>query len=363
MRGVIQKLDRYIIRKFLGTYFFAILLIISIAVVFDITEKFDNFAEKNAPLSAIVFDYYVNFIPYFANLFSPLFVFIAVIFFTSKMASDSEIIAILSGGISFRRMMFPYFVSALVVAIFSFYLGSYVIPPSNKTRLEFEAVYVKGKKNTGLSDIHLQLEPGLFVFMGNFDSDRNHGIHFSAERFDGNRLISKLSAESISYNEETNSWALTNYTMRNIIDKMHIEISEGSNLDSVFNMSPSDFKSERKWFETMTNTELSEYIDTQTKKGVGSIKPFVIEYYKRWASPFSAFILTLIGVSLSSRKVRGGIGMNIGIGLGLSFGYILFMTVSTTFAINGNMKPLMAVWLPNIVFTLIGIYLYRKAPK
>ncbi len=363
MKGVLQKLDRYIIKRFLGTYFFAILLIISIAVVFDITEKIDDFLDKEATMHAIVFDYYLNFIPYFANLFSPLFVFIAVIFFTSKMAADTEIIAILSAGISFRRLMFPYFVSALIVAIFSFYLGAYLIPPSNKIRLEFESVYIKNKKDTGLSDIHFQLEPGLFVYMGKFYGYRNYGSHFSAERFDGKKLVSKLSAEGITYNLETKNWTLTNYIKRDFIDKMHIEISEGSSMDTVFNMTPADFKSELRWYETMNNTELSEYIDAQTKKGVGSIKPFIIEYYKRWANPFSAFILTLMGVSLASRKTRGGIGVHIGIGLGLSFGYILFMTISTTFAINGNMNPIIAVWLPNIVFAIIGLYLYKKAPK
>ncbi|SMO84890.1 lipopolysaccharide export system permease protein [Saccharicrinis carchari] len=363
MRGVLQKLDRYIIRKFLGTYFFAILLIISIAVVFDITEKIDNFLEKEAPLNAIVFDYYFNFIPYFANLFTPLFVFIAVIFFTSKMAGDTEIIAILSGGVSFKRLMFPYFISALIVATFSFYLGAYVIPPSNKTRLEFESVYVKNKKDTGLNDIHLQLEPGLFVYMGQFYSYRNKGKYFSAERFEDKEMTSKLSAQEIIYQEDAGTWLLTNYIKRDFIDKMHIEISEGDSLEMAFNMTPADFKSEHRWYETMTNTELSEYIEAQTKKGVGSIKPYIIEYYKRWANPFSAFILTLIGVSLASRKVRGGIGLHIGIGLGLSFGYILFMTISTTFAINGNMNPIFAVWLPNLVFALIGVYLYIKAPK
>lgn len=363
MKGAIKKLDRYIIRKFLGTYFFAIMLIISIAVVFDITEKIDNFLDKEAPLKAIVFDYYFNFIPYFANLFTPLFVFIAVIFFTSKMAYDTEIIAILSSGVSFRRLMFPYFVGALVVAVFSFILGGYVIPPSNKTRLAFEGTYVRSRSVTDLKDIHLQLEPGLFVYMGQFYSIRNKGNYFSVERFEGNQLKSKLSAQSITFEKDSNRWILNNYVIRDFIDDKHITITEGTKLDTVFNMSPSDFKSEHNWFETMDNTELSNYIEAQTQKGVGSIKPFVIEYYKRWANPFSAFILTLIGVSLASRKVRGGIGLHIGIGLGLSFGYILFMTISTTFAINGNMNPLIAVWLPNLVFAIIGIYLYNKAPK
>ena len=363
MKGAIQRLDRYIIRKFLGTYFFAILLIISIAVVFDVTEKIDNFLEKGAPASAIIFDYYFNFVPYFANLFTPLFVFIAVIFFTSKMAYDTEIIAILSSGVSFRRLMFPYFVSALIVAVFSFYLGGYVIPPSNQTRLEFEALYLHKKKDSGLRDIHFQLEPGLFVYMGRFYGYSNKGSNFSAERFEGTQLKSKLVAKNIKYNEEEKKWELTNYIIRDFIDDNRIEITEGSRMDTVFNMTPSDFKSEHNWFETMTFSELHDYIEVQTQKGVGSIKPYVIEYYKRVANPFSAFILTLIGVSLASRKVRGGIGLHIGVGLALSFGYILFMTVSTTFAINGNMNALVAVWLPNLVFAVIGVYLYFKAPK
>ncbi len=363
MRGAIQKLDRYIIKKFLGTYFFAILLIISIAVVFDITEKIDDFMEKGAPLNAIVFDYYFNFIPYFANLFTPLFVFIAVIFFTSKMAYDTEIIAILSSGVSFKRLMFPYFVGALIVAVFSYLLGGYVIPPSNQTRLEFEGTYVKKRSDTGLKNIHMQLEPGLFVYMGSYYGIRNKGQKFSAERFHGDTLKSKLTARSIVYNEESDNWTLSNYVIKNFRGENQFDVIEGNKLDTVFNMSPSDFKSEHNWFETMTNSELNEYIEIQTKKGVGSIKPYSIEYYKRVANPFSAFILTLIGVSLASRKVRGGIGLHIGVGLALSFGYILFMTVSTTFAINGNMNPILAVWLPNIIFAMIGIYLYFKAPK
>ncbi len=363
MRGAIQKLDRYIIRKFLGTYFFAILLIIGIAVVFDVTEKIDNFMDRGAPLNEIIFDYYLNFIPYFANLFSPLFVFIAVIFFTSKMAYDTEIIAILSSGVSFKRLMFPYFVGALIIAIITFVLGSYIIPPANKVRLEFDAAYLQKKKDTGLNDIHLQLEPGLFVYMGRYYAIRNRGNYFTAESFDGINLKSKLTAKTISYNEDKKNWTLKKYVIRDFISDEEIKVREGATLDTVFNMTPSDFKSEHNWFETMDNTELKDYIEKQTEKGVGSIKPYEIEYYKRIANPFSSFILTLMGVSLASRKVRGGIGLHIGVGLALSFSYILFMTVSTTFAINGNMNPILAVWLPNIAFAMIGVYLYIKAPK
>ncbi len=358
-----KRLDKYILIKFLGTFFFAIALIISISVVFDMVEKIDDFLETGAPVKAIVFDYYLNFIPYFANLFTPLFVFIAVIFFTSKMAYQTEIIAILSSGVSFRRMMFPYFLGAAFIAVFSFLLGGYVIPPANKTRIAFENTYVKSKKEIGLSDMHMQVEPGVFVYMGKYYSFGERGDRFNIERFNGKELVSRLSARAARYDTITNRWKLQDYTIWNFSNGFEQVIKTGTEIDTTINVLPSDFKSERKFFEMMTNTELRSYIVEQRNRGVGNIEEFQIEWYKRIASPFAAFILTLIGVSLASRKVRGGMGLHIGIGIGLSFGFILFMTISTTFAINGNMNPILAVWLPNIVFAIIGSFLYVKAPK
>jgi len=334
----LKKLDLYILRKFLGTFFFAILLIISISVVFDVTEKIDNFFEHGAPLDAIVFDYYKNFIPYFANLFTPLFVFIAVIFFTSKMAYQTEIIAILSSGVSFRRMMFPYFLGAAIIGVFSFLLGGYVIPPANQTRIKFENEYVKNRKEKGLEKIHMQIEPGVFVYMDKYRAYSGNGDYFSMEKYNEKELVAKLSARYAKYDTATGKWQLKNYVLR-------------------------EFEGEIEYFEMMTNTELNDYIDEQKARGVGNLEEFLIEKYKRVASPFSAFILTLIGVSLASRKVRGGMGLHIGVGIALSFGYILFMTISTTFAVNGNMNPILAVWLPNIVFAAVGIFLYMRAPK
>ncbi len=358
-----KKLDRYILIKFLGTFFFAIALIISISVVFDMVEKIDDFLETGAPVKAIVFDYYLNFIPYFANLFTPLFVFIAVIFFTSKMAYQTEIIAILSSGVSFKRMMYPYFLGAAIIAVFSYLLGGFVIPPANKTRIAFENTYIKSKKETGLSDMHMQVEPGVFVYMGKYYSFGERGDRFNIEKFDGKELVSRLSARTARYDTINNRWNLQDYTIWSFTDGFEQVIESGANIDTTINVLPSDFKSERKYFEMMNNAELRSYIVEQRNRGVGNIEEFQIEWYKRMASPFAAFILTLIGVSLASRKVRGGMGLHIGIGIGLSFGFILFMTISTTFAINGNMNPILAVWLPNIVFALIGAYLYVKAPK
>ena len=356
---MLKKIDIYIIKKFLGTYFFAIALIISIAVVFDINEKLDSFL--NAPLKAIVVDYYLNFIPYFANLFSPLFTFIAVIFFTSKLADNSEIIAMLSSGISFRRLMIPYMISAAIIAGVTFYLNSYVIPPANVTRIEFQDKYVKNKKVDYASNIQLQVEPGVIAYMSRYDNNTKTGYRFSLEKFEGKILKSRLTAQTVTY-DSAYHWIIKDYMIRNF-NGMREELTRGSRLDSIITIEPSDFLISRYDSELMTTSALKTYIDRQKKRGVANIKDFEIEYEKRFAMTAASFILTVIGMSLSSRKVKGGMGVNIGIGLLLSFSYILFSTVSSTFAVSGATSPRIAVWLPNIVYSIIAVYLYRKAPK
>jgi len=331
--------------------------------VFDLAEKIDDFLENNASLEAIVFDYYKNFIPYFANLFTPLFVFIAVIFFTSKMAYQTEIIAILSSGVSFKRLMYPYFMGAAILTVFSFVMGAYIIPPANKVRVDFENTYVKNIRETGMSNIHMQLEPGLFVYMRRYSSFRERGDDFSLERIEDKELRFKITAKTVSYDSTDGKWIFKDYVRRDFLPEGGMELTKGEEMDTVVNMKPADFKEERKFFETMTNPELNEYINEQQERGVGNIEPYLIEKHRRVASPFSAFILTLIGVSLASRKVRGGMGLHIGVGIALSFSYILFSTISTTFAINGNLSPVVATWMPNFVFLLIGITLYFRAPK
>ena len=356
---MLKFIDIYIIKKFLGTYFFAIALIISIAVVFDINEKLDSFL--NAPLKAIVVDYYLNFIPYFANLFSPLFTFIAVIFFTSKLADNSEIIAMLSSGISFRRLMIPYMISAAIIAGVTFYLNSYVIPPANVTRIEFQNKYVKNKKVDYASNIQLQVEPGVIAYMSRYDNNTKTGYRFSLEKFEGKILKSRLTAQTVTY-DSAYHWIIKDYMIRNF-NGMREELTRGSRLDSIITIEPSDFLISRYDSELMTTSALKTYIDRQKKRGVANIKDFEIEYEKRFAMTAASFILTVIGMSLSSRKVKGGMGVNIGIGLLLSFSYILFSTVSSTFAVSGATSPRVAVWLPNIVYSIIAVYLYRKAPK
>ena len=359
----IRKMDWYIIKKFLGTYFFAIALIISIAVVFDVNEWIDNFINNKAPVKAIIFDYYANFIPYFSNLFSPLFVFISVIFFTSKLAENSEIIAMMSTGISFRRLLRPYMISAAIIAVLTYGMGAYVIPKGNVTRLNFEDKYKKKKKTEYVRNVQVEVDSGVIAYMERYENYNKTAYRFSLDKFVDKKLVSHLTAKSATYDTTTvNKWTLKNYMIREM-DGMKETITKGERLDSIIKMEPQDFLIMKGQQETMTSSELSAYIERQRRRGFANIKEFEIEYHKRIAMSFASFILTIIGVSLSSRKVKGGMGMYLGAGLALSFSYILFQTVSATFAVNGNASPFLAVWVPNIVYTFIAIYLYRKAPR
>lgn len=358
---LLRIIDGYIIRKFLGTYVFTILLIISISVIFDINERIDFFIKNAAPLKAIVFDYYLNFIPYYANLFSALFVFITVILFTSKLAANSEIIAILSSGISFKRLMRPYMISAGIIAILTFALNSFIIPPANVTRIDFQNKYFRNKKVNYGSNIQFTVGPGLIAYFDQFDAQTNVGYHFSLEKFDGKELVSRLTARSIAY-DSAYQWTIKNYMIRNFVG-MHEEVSSGEVIDTTLMIVPSDFLISVNDCEQMTTPQLKKYIDRQKSRKIGNIQLFEIEFHNRFAMSFAAFILTIIGVSLSSRKMKGGMGFNLGMGLLLSFSYILFMQISSSFAISGLMSPFIAVWIPNVLYSFIAIYLYRRAPK
>ncbi len=357
----IKRIDTYIIKKFLGTYVFAIALIISIAVVFDFNEKIDKLITNNAPTKAIIFDYYLNFIPYFTNLFSPLFTFIAVILFTSKLANNSEVIAMLSGGISFPRLMRPYMISAATIAGFTFLLNSFIIPPANVKRIDFQNKYIKNKKVDYARNVQLEVEPGVVAYFESYDDKNRVGRRFSLEKFEGKELVSRLTAQTITY-DSINHWTISDYMVRNF-SKMKESISYGEKKDTVIRILPSDFLIAVDDCEQMTTPELKKYIDRQKKRGIGNIQLFEIEYYQRFSMTCAAFILTIIGASLSSRKIKGGMGMNMMIGLLLSFSYILFMQISSTFAISGYVSSFIAVWMPNVLYTLIAIYVYRKAPR
>ena len=358
-----RKIDVYIVSKFITTFFVALLLIIGIVIIFDISEKIDNFVAKEAPLKAIIVDYYLNFIPYFMNMFSPLFVFITVIFFTSKMAADSEIIAILSCGISFHRMMVPYIFSATLIAIFSLCLNLFIIPDANKTRLEFENQYVKTRFKSVGRNVHYQISPGEFVFAESFSSWNNTAYKFTLEKIVDNKLVSKISAESAVYNEEKDRWTLKKYFIREYNNDLTDKIRSGKQLDTTIALSSKDFYLTEKTVETLNYAELNQLIDTQKMRGDGNVKFALIEKNTRFALPFSAFILTIMGVALSSKKRRGGIGWNIGIGIALAFTYILFLRFSQMFVHTGTLPPTIALWLPNVVFAIIAGFLYRIAPK
>ena len=358
-----KKIDAYIVSKFITTFFVALILIIGIVIIFDISEKIDNFVAKEAPLKAVVFDYYLNFIPYFMNMFSPLFVFITVIFFTSKMAADSEIIAILSCGISFHRMMVPYIFSATLIALLSLCLNLFIIPDANKTRLEFENQYVKTRFKSVGRNVHYQISPGEFVFAESFSSWNNTAYRFTLEKIVDNKLVSKISAESAVYNEEKDVWTLKKYFIRDYNDDLTDRIRSGKQLDTTLALSSKDFYLTEKTVETLNYSELNNLIDTQKMRGDANVKFALIEKNTRFALPFSAFILTIMGVALSSKKRRGGIGWNIGIGIALAFTYILFLRFSQMFVHTDTLPPAIALWLPNVVFAIIAGFLYRIAPK
>jgi lipopolysaccharide export system permease protein len=359
----IKLIDKYIIRKFLGTFFFCLALILTIAVVFDFAEKIDNFMGKHAPAHAIIFDYYLNFIPYFAILFAPLFVFISVIFFTSKMAIHTEIVAILNSGMSFRRMMWPYFLSALVIASFTFALTNFILPKANLTRMVFEDKYVRSSARfITVENIHRRVSQNYYVYMGSYNPLTHRGQNFTIEKIDSGRIISKLSSNIVIYDTSIKKWSAINYYIREIKGNKEL-FSHGEKIDTTLTINENSFSTDPGLVGTMTYRELNDYISLLQLQGSEELKLFLIEKHKRFANPFAVFILTLIGVSLSSQKIRGGIGMNIGIGLIFSFSYILFLQFASQFSLKGDLNPMLAMWIPNILYSVIALILYKMAPK
>ena len=356
-----KRLDKYIIGKFLGTFIFSIVLIMSIAVIFDLTEKLDNFFENQVSVKEIIFDYYLNFIPYYMNMFSPLFIFISVIFFTSKLAGDSEIIAILASGVSYHRLMWPYFVSALLLFAFSFWMTGYVIPPASEKMLTFQDKYIQHFSRENARNIQMEVEPGTILYIESFQKRTKMGYRSSLEHFDGKKLTMRITADRIHYDSAYN-WHFDKYIRREF-DGMRETLTRGNRLDTIIPVLPKELFYTAENAQMMPNPELRSYIDTQRKRGSGNVQAFETEWWKRWASPIGAFIMTLLGVTMSSKKVRGGMGKNLGFGLTLSALYILFSTVSTTFSVNGVMSPFMSVWLPNFIFLAIGVVLYLRVSR
>ena len=363
MNFYIKKLDVYIAKKFILTFFVALLLIIGIVIIFDISEKIDYFVKNEAPLRAIIFDYYLNFIPYFVNMFSPLFVFITVIFFTSRMAANSEIIAIMAGGVSYNRMMVPYMASALFIALLSLGLNLYVIPRSNATRVEFEAQYIKRHNDFDLQDIHYQISPGQFVYIQSFSRWNNTAYRFTMEDIKDNRLVRKVSAETAVWDSTMDGWHLRRVFVRNYSEGLEDKVEFAPQVDTVIALKIKDLFNNEKTVEALTIKQLNELIATQKLRGDANVMYAQIEKHRRWALPFSALVLTIIGVTLSAKKRRGGIGWNIGIGIALAFSYILFLRFSEMFVYTNTLPPGIALWIPNLLYAIIAAALYRYAPK
>lgn len=333
----------------------------SIAVVFDLTEKIDDFFENQVPMKEIIFDYYLNFIPYFMNMFSPLFIFISVIFFTSKLAGNSEIIAMMASGISYHRLMVPYAISATILFVLSFVLTGYIIPPASEKMLNFQDKYIQRFSRENARNIQMEVSPGTILYIETFQKRTNTGYRASLENFDGKKLTMRITADRITYDSAYN-WHFSKYVRRDF-DGMYETLSSGNQLDTILPIVPEELFYTAENAQMMTNPELKKYITHQRERGTGNVQAFETEWWKRWASPIGAFIMTFLGVTLSSKKVRGGMGKNLGIGITLSALYILFSTVSTTFSVSGVMSPFMSVWLPNFIFLAIGIVLYIRVSR
>jgi len=358
-----RTIDRYIIKKFLGTFFFTLVLLIFIVIVFDISEKIDDFLRHEAPLRSIIFVYYLNFVPYFINQFSYLLTFIAVIFFTSRMASDSEIIAILSSGISFWRMLYPYFISAAALGLLSFILANFVIPYTNRSMFAFENKYIRDPRGEyAAQNIHKQISPHTFIYLENFNTHTAVGWKFTLEKFEKREMYYKLKGDGIEWDSLRLRWHIKDYYIRRI-NGMEESITKGKKLDTILPFIPADFTEDIEEVKIMNYFVLRKHIKDKELRGDPDVIKYKVKKYERIAFPFATLILTVIGVSVSSRKVRGGIGFHLGLGLALTFIYILFMQIFTVFATFGDLPPLIAVWIPNLIFGVIAFFLIKVAPK
>ncbi|MBR1699642.1 MAG: LptF/LptG family permease [Bacteroidales bacterium] len=358
-----QRLDWYIIRKFLVTFFVALAFLSVIIVIFDISEKIEDFVRKEAPLKEIVFDYYLNFVPYFLNQYSPMFVFLTVIFFTSKMTQDSEVVAILSSGISYHRLMVPYMLSAVFIALLSLMLGQWVLPHANATRVEFEQKYNPWRKVKMGHDMHYKLEDDHFVYLESFSAYNNTAYNFTLEDLSGGQLRSKITAESAQYDTVTGVWKLRNWFIRDYDEGMGDHVRSGRQLDTTLSLTREDFFRNRYTIQELNARELDQLIEAQKMRGDASVNMSLIEKNNRVSLPFSTIILTIIGVALCTKKKRGGMGWNLAAGTALGFSYILFMQFSEMFVTTDTLPAGIAIWLPNCLYTIIAIVLYIKAPK
>lgn len=358
----LKIIDKYILRKFLATFALAISLIIVIIIVFDVSEKLDDFLENHAPLHLIVVQYYLNFIPSFINLFSPLFVFISVVYFTSKMAGHTEIIAILGNGISFRQFIKPYIIGSALIAFVILILGNFVIPINNSYVTDFERKYIKNAYNNKYTNIHIQYRPGHQIYAESFDNNNNLAIRYTEEFFNGKEMVKKITADQICYDSVEDKWRAFNYSCRTMAG---LNESLRRTLDTMITLpiQPKEFNINYENVETMNFFELRDFIKQEEMRGSHLVVSYRIEYYQRLLNPLAIIIMTFIGLAVSSRKQRGGMGLHLAIGIAIAFFFVIFMKVTTVFATNGSLGPLMAVLLPILVFGIAAFVLIKKSPK
>lgn len=360
---MIKKLDKYIIGKFLGTFSFAVLLFIAIAVVVDISERIDDFIEHSIPFSMVLGKYYLNFIPYIVFLLSPLFIFLSVIFFTSQLAYRSEIVAMLAGGISFYRLLLgPYLVSSIILVAVQLYANHYLVPNANAERITFEENYLRKNKKSSSDKLHLQIAPEQYVYLDYYNIADSSGRDFTLELIEGRTLKEKLYAKKVRWEGKTGSWKLRDYKIR-YIDGLDERIESGVEIDTVLMLKPDDLKDLMRFKEAMNTPELISFIAKEKMKGAPNIEFFEVEQHRRTSVPFATFILTIIGFSIASRKVRGGMGLHIFLGIFISAAFIVLLQFSMTFSTKGNLPPLLGAWVPNIVFGIVALLLVWKAQK
>lgn len=356
-------LDIYILRKFLVTYFFTVLLLIAVLIVIDLAEKVEDFNHPELTAWRILSEYYLNFIPYYTFMLSPLMIFIAAVFVTSKLATHAEIVAMLSAGINLRRILRPYFIGACVIALIVFFLINWVVPRSNRIRNNFENNYVRSKYYFNDRNVHIKIAPTLYVYLERYDNISHVGHRFTMEKIDGTNLLAKLEGSRIIWDKDKKKWTLPDYKVRQFQKNGNEKITYGSQLDTLINIRPEDFESKHRLYEQLTLPELNAHIALSRLRGADDIEIYLVEKYERFAYPFSILILTMMGVIMSSRKTRGGTGFQIAMGFVLAFTFILLLMISRSFARKGGIPPELSAWIPNAIFCVVGYYLYLRVPK
>ncbi|WP_010135284.1 LptF/LptG family permease [Ochrovirga pacifica] len=358
-------LDRYILLRYLRSVLFAMFILIPIAVVIDVSEKVDKFLRHDdLGILEIIQDYYVNFIIYYGNTFLPLATFLACIMFTSKLASNTEVIAINSANISFTRFLRPYFIGATILAIIALYMNHFVVPKGNNTKYNFEQTYLKRKKenNTYVKNFNLQLNDSAKVFIKNFSLQNNKGYNFSYTEFNGTKVKYKLVSDNVTWDEVNENFILGKYRERFVLNDRD-SISDGQSKKQPLDFTPEDLITSGHKSMEMTSIDLYNFIKKSERRGVKNLNEYYVELYQRTSLPISAYVLTLIAVSLASRKKRGGIGINLAIGVALMFIYVFFMKVAKVLGSAPGSNPLFMAWLPNIIFSIVAMYLYIKEKK